>query len=67
MYGAAAGGLSTLGNFVAEQAEQLLTMAKATNVANNAQMTRLKSTVMLDDGSEFTFSFSIDPDDDGDW
>jgi hypothetical protein len=64
MYGTASGGLSTLGHFVAQQAEQLLVISKSTNVTNNAQNTRLKSTVMLDDGSEFSFCFSIDPDDD---
>lgn len=67
MYGTSSGGLSTLGSFVAEQAEQLLSIAKTTNVVNNAQTTRLRSTVMLDDGSEFTFTFAIDPDEGEEW
>jgi len=67
MFGTSSAGLSSLGTIIAEQAEQLLTLAKSTNVANNAKATALSSTVMLDDGSEFTFTFAVEPDDDGEF
>jgi len=54
--------LSELGTLVAVHAERLLKIAQSQE-ENKTRKTELTSTVTLETGNEFTFTFSIDPSD----
>lgn len=53
--------LSILGSLVAAQAERVLQFCQSPEARKSTKKTELTSTVQLETGTEFSFTFSVDP------